>query len=174
LYERDLSSAAAVLASWKKPELIGGPGNNLVPVSYWQGLIARAQGDNPKAIEAFTRARSLIETQLDQQRDDAVLLVTLGLVDAGLSRKEDALREGKKAAELRPVADDAVDGPTILGTLAMIYAWVGDSNSALDQLTLLAKTPGGPGYGELKYDPAWDAVRGDPRFTAMLNDLQPR
>jgi TolB-like protein/Flp pilus assembly protein TadD len=174
LYERDLSSAAAVLASWKKPELIGGPGNNLVPVSYWEGLIARAQGDNPKAIDAFTRARSLIETRLDQQRDDAVLLVTLGLVDAGLSRKEDAVREGKKAAELRPVAEDAVDGPTILGTLAMIYAWVGDSNSALEQLTLLAKTPGGPGYGELKYDPAWDAVRGDPRFSAMLNELQPR
>jgi TolB-like protein/Tfp pilus assembly protein PilF len=174
LYERDLSSAAAVLASWKKPELIGGPGNNLIPVSYWEGLIARAQGDNPKAIEAFTRARSLIETQLSQQRDDPVLLVTLGLVDAGLARKEDAVREGKKAAELRPIAADAVDGPTVLGTLAMIYAWVGDSKSALDELTLLGKTPGGPSFGELKYDPAWDAVRGDPRFTAMLNELQPR
>jgi hypothetical protein len=56
----------------------------------------------------------------------------------------------------------------------MIYAWVGDSNSALEQLTFLGKTPGGPAYGELKYDPAWDAVRGDPRFTAMLNELQPR
>jgi TolB-like protein/Flp pilus assembly protein TadD len=173
LYERDLSTATAILATWKKPELIGGAGN-LVPVSYWEGLISRAQGDNPKAIDAFTRARALIETQLGEQRDDPMLLVTLGLVDAGLARKEDAVREGKKAAELRPIADDAVDGPTVLSILAMIYAWVGDSNSALEQLAFLGKTPGGPAYGQLKYDPAWDAVRGDPRFTAMLNELQPR
>jgi hypothetical protein len=44
----------------------------------------------------------------------------------------------------------------------------------MDQLLILAKTPGGAAYGQLKYDPAWDAVRGDPRFNAMLTDLEPR
>jgi TolB-like protein/Tfp pilus assembly protein PilF len=173
LYERDLDLAASVLTSWKKEELVGGAGT-MVPVSYWQGVIARAQGDATKASEAFGRTRATIATQLAQQRDDPLLLATLGLIDAGLSRKEEAVREGRRGVELRPLADDAVDGATALSHLAMIYAWVGDVNAAMDQLTFLAKTPGGPPFGQLKYDPDWDAVRGDPRFTAMLNDLQPR
>jgi TolB-like protein/Tfp pilus assembly protein PilF len=173
LYERDLERAASVLASWKKEELVGGAGT-MVPLSYWQGVIARAQGDSTKANEAFTRARAAIAAQLAAQRDDPLLLATLGLIDAGLSRKEEAVREGRRAVELRPLTDDAVDGATVLSSLAMIYAWVGEVNAAIDQLAFLAKTPGGPPFGQLKYDPDWDAVRADPRFEPMLNGLQPR
>jgi TolB-like protein/Tfp pilus assembly protein PilF len=173
LYERDNDAAAKVLASWKKEELVGGSGK-LVPVSYWQGIIARASGDGPKATEAFTRARAAIETQLAKQPDDPILLATLGLLDAGLARKEDALREGRRAVELRPLAEDAVDGAIVLSFLAMIHAWVGDANSSLDQLEILARVPSGVSVGQLKYDPVWDAVRGDARFTAMLNEFQPK
>jgi serine/threonine-protein kinase len=173
LYERDIDAAARVLASWKKEELVGGAGK-VVPVSYWQGIIARTSGDMTKATEAFTRAHAAIAAQLAQQPDDPMLLATLGLLDAGLARKEEALREGRRAVELRPLAEDAVDGATVLSSLAMIYAWVGDVNSALDQLQFLARIPNGPPFGQLKYDPAWDAVRGNPRFTAMLNQLQSR
>ena len=108
------------------------------------------------------------------QRDDPLLIATLGIVDAGLARKEDALREGRRAVELRPIEDDAVDGATVISSLAMIYAWVGEVDSAIERLAFLAKTPGGPHYGQLKYDPAWDAVRSDPRFAAIVNDLQQR
>jgi tetratricopeptide (TPR) repeat protein len=173
LYERDPDLAARILGAYKNEELVGGHGK-LVPVSYWEGVIARARGDGTKAREVFARARATIETRLADGRDDPILLATLGLVDAGLSRKEEALREGRHAAELRPLSDDAVDGATVLNFLAMIYAWTGELNSAVEQLTALAKIPNGPYFGELKYDPAWDAVRGDPRFTAMLNELQPR
>ncbi|MEY2574544.1 MAG: hypothetical protein QOF80_31 [Verrucomicrobiota bacterium] len=173
LYERDPDLAARILGAYKNEELVGGHGK-LVPVSYWEGVIARARGDGTKAREVFARARATIETRLADGRDDPILLATLGLVDAGLSRKEEALREGRHAAELRPLSDDAVDGATVLNFLAMIYAWTGELNSAVEQLTALAKIPNGPYFGELKYDPAWDAVRGDPRFTAMLNELQPK
>jgi TolB-like protein/Tfp pilus assembly protein PilF len=173
LYERDPDLAARILGAYKNEELVGGHGK-LVPVSYWEGVIARARGDGAKAREAFARARATIETRLADGRDDPILLATLGLVDAGLSRKEEALREGRHAAELRPLSDDAVDGATVLNFLAMIYAWTGELNSAVEQLIALAKIPNGPHFGGLKYDPAWDAVRGDPRFTAMLNELQPR
>jgi TolB-like protein/Flp pilus assembly protein TadD len=173
LCERDMELAARILASWKKEELVGGTGT-LVPVSYCEGVIARAGGDAAKAREAFTRARAAIESQLSAQPDDPMLISTLGLIDAGLSRREEALREGRQAVELRPLAEDAVDGATVLSSLAMIQAWVGDVNGALDQLAFLAKTPGGPAFGQLKYDPAWDALRADPRFAAMVNELQPR
>jgi len=173
LYERDINSAANILASWKKEELVGATGR-LVPVSFGQGIIARARGDGANAREAFTRARATVAAHLAEQPDDPILMATLGLVDAGLSRKEEALSEGRRAVELRPLADDAVDGATILGMLAMIYAWTGEVNSALDQLAFLATIPNGTTFGQLKYDPAWDSVRADPRFAAMLNSLQPR
>jgi TolB-like protein/Tfp pilus assembly protein PilF len=171
LFERDTGEASRVLAAYKKDELVGGFGKPL-PVSYWQGLIARAKGDNPTATEAFTRTRAAIAAQLANQPNDALLLVTLGLIDAGLGRKEEALREGKHAVELRPLTEDALDGSTVLSYLAMIYAWVGEANSALDQLEFVARIPSGLTYGALKYDPAWDAVRDDPRFIPMLTELQ--
>ena len=162
-----------MLASWKKEELVGGAGK-LLPASYWQGVIARARGDGTKATEAFTRARASVEAQLAQQPDDPIWLVTLGLLDAGLGRKEEALREGRRAVELRPLTEDAVDGATVLVSLATIYAWLGDVKSSLDQLEFLVRIPNGLSFGELKYDPAWDAVRGDPRFPAILKELQPK
>ena len=172
LYERDAGAAARALASSKKEELVGAAGR-LLPVSYWQGMIARASGDNPAATEAFTRARTAVAAQLAQQRDDPTLLATLGLLDAAVARKEDAVREGRRAVELRPLADDAVDGAAMLSSLAMIYAWVGDVSSALVHLEFLARIPNGPDFGQLKYDPTWDAVRSDPRFTAVLKELEP-
>lgn len=172
LYERDPESAAKILAASKKEELptAGGP---IVPASFYEALIARARGDDTKAREAFTLTRATIEAQLAEQRDNPLLIATIGLLDAGLGRKEEAVREGRRAVELRPIAQDADDGATVLTSLAMIYAWVGDTNAAIEQLTFLAKTPGGPAYGQLKYDPAWDPVRSDPRFAAMVNELQP-
>jgi TolB-like protein/Flp pilus assembly protein TadD len=172
LYENDPDSAAKILAASQKEEIIGGAGRT-VPASFFEGVIARARRDWPKATEAFAAARTKVEADLAKQPDDAILLATLGLIDAGLGRKEEALREGRRAVELRPLAADALDGATVLSSLAMISAWVGDIDAAIEQLTFLAKTPGGPHFGQLKYDPAWEAVRGDPRFAAMVNELQP-
>jgi TolB-like protein/Flp pilus assembly protein TadD len=173
LYERDIDAATGILASCKKEGLAGGAGKEL-PVSYWQGMIARASGDRTKATEAFTRARATMAAQLAKQPDEPMLLATLGLIDAGLGRKEEALREGQRAVELRPLTEDAVDGASMLSSLAMIYAWVGDANKAIGHLEFLGRIPNGPPFGQLKYDPAWDVLRGDPRFTAVLNELQPR
>ncbi|MEY2577241.1 MAG: hypothetical protein QOI49_65 [Verrucomicrobiota bacterium] len=173
LYERDNDAAARVVASSKRDEFVGSAGK-VVPASYWQGIIARASGDGRKATEAFTRARAAIEGQLAKQPDDPLLLATLGLIDAGLGRKEDALREGRRAVELRPLTEDAVDGATVLVSLATIYAWLGDVKSSLDQLDFLVRIPNGLSFGQLKYDPAWDGVRGDPRFAPILKQLQPR
>jgi TolB-like protein/Tfp pilus assembly protein PilF len=173
LFARDPEGADGILASSGKSQLVNGYGT-LVPLSYWQGVIARAKGDGTKASEVFTQAHATIAADLVPKPDDPMLLATLSLIDAALSHKEEAVREGQRAVELRPLAQDAVEGSTVLSSLAMTYAWVGEVNAAIDQLEFLAKTPGGPSFGQLKYDPAWDAVRSDPRFAAMLSVLQPR
>src|SRR5438132_7328332 len=171
LYERDPAAAAKILAASKLEELVGGTGS-LLPGSWFEALIARAQGDAQKTREAFGAARVKIEAKLRDQPDDGVLLATLGLIDAGPSRKQEAVGEGRRAAELRPISNDAVDGAAVIGNLAMIYAWVGDNDSAIERLTFLGKTPGGPDYGQLKFDPAWDAVRIDARFAKILVGLR--
>ena len=93
---------------------------------------------------------------LNRILDDEVLLAMFWLIDAGLVRKQEAIVERLRALELRPISNDAVDGATVIGNLAMIYASVGEVNSAMERLVFLAKTPGGTGYCQLKFNSAWD------------------
>jgi hypothetical protein len=39
---------------------------------------------------------------------------------------------------------------------------------------LLLSTPAGVHYGDLRLDPAFDSLRGDPRFEKIVNSLAPR
>jgi hypothetical protein len=66
-----------------------------------------------------------------------------------------------------------MDGPTVLANLAVVYAWTGEADSAFNQLAILAKTPLGVYYGQLKKDPLWDPIRKDPRFDKLLAQLAP-
>ncbi len=172
LYERDSGSAANILAASNLEELVDSTGS-LLPRSWFQALIARAGGDGPKARDAFSAARVKTEAKLHDRPDDGALLAFLGLIDAGLARKKEALAEGRRAVELRPISDDALDGVRIITKLAMIYAWLRDNDAAIERLTFLAKTPGGPDYGQLKFDPAWDGLRGDARFAKIVDGLRP-
>jgi hypothetical protein len=98
----------------------------------------------------------------------------LGLIDAALRRKEEALREGRRAVELLPVEKDAVNGPLMVEYLAMIAAWVGDKDLACEQLAVAIRRPGSPSYGNLKLLPFWDPLRGDPRFEKIVASLAPK
>ena len=90
--------------------------------------------------------------------------MVLGLIDAALGRKEEALREGRPAVDLLPVEKDALDGPAMIKFLAMSAAWVGDKDLACEQLTAGLRSPDHLNYGELKLMPCWEPLRGDPRF----------
>ena len=98
----------------------------------------------------------------------------LGLIDAALGRKEEALREGRHAVELLPVEKDAVRGPAMIKYLAMIAAWVGDKDLACEQLAIVIRPPSPVTYGQLKLLPFWDPLRGDPRFEKIVASLAPK
>ncbi len=80
-------------------------------------------------------------------------MCALGLIDAGLGRKEEALREGRRAIELLPVEKDSMNGSGMIKYLAMIAAWVGDKDLALEQLAIAIRSPSGLSYGQLKLLP---------------------
>ena len=68
---------------------------------------------------------------------------------------------------------DSWIGPLFGYYLAAIYAWCGEKDAALEQLEASCKLPTGITYGDLKQNPDWDALRGDPRFTKLLASLEP-
>jgi hypothetical protein len=61
-----------------------------------------------------------------------------------------------------------LQGPQIATTLALVYAWTGERDRALEQLEIVAKIPAGPSYGDLLFNPCWNSLRGDPRFDKIV------
>jgi hypothetical protein len=129
--------------------------------------------DDDKARSAFTAARAEQEKTVQAQPNYAPALCVLGLIDAGLGHKEEALRQGRRAVELLPVEKDAINGPAMIKYLAMIAAWVGDKDFACEQLATAIRFPNSPSYGQLKLLPFWDPLRGDPRFEKIVASLAP-
>jgi len=144
--------------------------------AYAKGLVARMKGDDDGARAAFSAARTEREKVVRAQPDDFTqgpALCFLGLIDAALGRKQEALSEGRRAVELLPITKNALDGPAILYFYAAICAQVGERDLAIEQLKTLAKIPAGAHYGELCLDPFWDPLRGDPRFEKIVASLAP-
>jgi TolB-like protein/Tfp pilus assembly protein PilF len=139
-----------------------------------EGVLARMTKDEGKARSAFTAARAEQEKTVQAEPDYGPPLCVLGLIDAGLGRKEDALREGRRAVELLPVEKDAINGPLMIEYLAMIAAWVGDKDLACEQLATVVRPPSTVSYGKLKLLPFWDSLRGDPRFDKIVASLAPK
>lgn len=133
-----------------------------------EGVLARMANDAGKAQAAFTAARAEQEKIVQAQPSVAQELVFLGLIDAGLGRKEQALREGRRASELLPVEKDALEGVVVAEYFAVIAAWVGDKDLALGQLASIIRRPSDLSYGNLKLLPFWDPLRGDPRFERIV------
>ena len=97
----------------------------------------------------------------------------MGVIDAGLGRKEDAIREGQQALELLPLTHDPLNGAHMIEFLAVIYAWTGEADKACNQLEVATKIPGTLSYGQLKLYPFWDPLRGNARFEKIVASMAP-
>jgi serine/threonine-protein kinase len=137
---------------------------------FLEGVVARMLKNEDKARSAFTAARAEQEKTVQAQPNHGPALCVLALIDAGLGRKEEALREGRRAMELLPREKDSVNGAAMIGYFAMIAAWVGDKDLACEQLAAAIRYPSSLSYGQLKLFPFWDPLRGDPRFAELLEE----
>ena len=109
---------------------------------------------------------------LREQPDYAQARCVLGMSHAALGQKEDAIREGRRAVELLPVTKDMMAGGVVLANLAIIYAWTGEKDLALEQLATAIRVPSSNflSYRQLKLHPFWDPLRGDPRFEKLVEE----
>jgi serine/threonine-protein kinase len=175
LAEHDAAGATdALVALGGDSVLLGWADNVRCSRPFVQGVIARMSNDPAQARTAFTAARAEQEKILRGQPDDPMVLCVLGLIDAALGRKDDALREGRRAVELLPIEKDAKHGIAMNKYLAMIAAWVDEKDLACQQLALAVSRPNDLGYGQLKLMPYWDPLRGDPCFEKIVASLAPK
>ncbi len=171
LCERDVEAVNRALAAMPED---GYTNEGLAfPKSWFQALSAHARGDVPAAKAAFGKARAIVEKTVREQPDHAQALCVLGVIDAGLGRKDEAIREGQQASALLPVNKESINGSLLMQYLAVIYAWCGETDLAFEQLEATARIPSPLSYGELKLNPWWDSLRGDPRFDKILASLAP-
>jgi serine/threonine protein kinase/tetratricopeptide (TPR) repeat protein len=171
LAERDATAAKNALDAHNETRIDWGH-EVFLSRSFVEGLIARMTKDEAKARSAFVAARAEQEKIVQAQPNDSRALCLLGLIDAYLGRKEEALREGRRAVELLTVEKDALVGVDLVANLAMIAAWVGDKDLAFEQLDSIIRRPSLVSYGELKLLPFWDPLHGDPRFEKILEEAK--
>jgi tetratricopeptide (TPR) repeat protein len=145
-----------------------------IPRSWCEGIVAQLRGDKVAASAAFSNARAEGAKLVAEQPDYAEGLCVLGMADAALGHKDDAIREGRRAVELMPVSKDALRGPLLIQYMAVIYAWTGEKDLALEQLSVAARIPSHLSYGHLRLHPYWDSLRGDPRFDKIVASLAPK
>ncbi len=145
------------------------------PSGWCEGLLARLRGDESAARVAFNSARKELDQTVRNQPNYAAALCALGVVDAVIGNKEDAIREGERALQLSPVNKNAIEGATLVRYLTIIYAWTGEKDRAIERLTETTQLPGSHiSYGYLRLHPLWDPLKGDPRFEAIVASLAPK
>ncbi len=140
----------------------------LLRAQAWENL-----GDEKKAQQAYEKAHAMLQTALKSQPTNTKLWSFLGLAEAGLWQKAQAIAAGRKATSLAPVSKDAVEGPSHLVILAKIYARVGKLHQTIELLRRLLEMPAGivMSVPLLERDPVWDPFRKSPQFQNLLKEF---
>jgi serine/threonine protein kinase/tetratricopeptide (TPR) repeat protein len=178
LTDRDWRQVKEIIGKFKAGEDIVqfAYGNAPVPIGCYSILIARLQGEDPGSNPSFAEVREQLNEKVQKQKspESAKLLSMLAVVDVLLGKKQVAVSEAKRAAEILSISKDAMEGTQTALNLAVVYAWTDEFDLAFETLAPLAKTPNGLFYGQLKLDRYWDPLRKDRRFEKLLAELAPR
>lgn len=174
MLERDWARAEEILAAYT-PRGLDYRTGGLTPKSFLLGCTALARGDESQAQSYLQAAAAEYELAVRESPGVAERHANLGLCYALLGRREEAIQEGLRATELKPVTADAFDGMLMRCSLALIYARVGAADEAFALLHDLAVQPGAVDSvnhsitaADLALRWEWDALRQDPRFDGIL------
>jgi TolB-like protein/Tfp pilus assembly protein PilF len=180
LMDRDPDAAERALTSARLENFVAPTGVPL-PKSYLAGCVALMRKDAARAQQEFEVARPILEQVVMKSPQDGVRHAQLGFLYALMGRKEDALREAQRGEELAPLSKDIVNGATVQGSLALIYARNGDADHAMQLVERLLTTPFAVDYddnsitlSDLRTRWEWDPLRNDARFQKILARPEPK
>jgi TolB-like protein/DNA-binding winged helix-turn-helix (wHTH) protein/Tfp pilus assembly protein PilF len=180
MLERDYAIAEKILADASIEDFsqAGSAGK-----AFYQGRLARARGDIESAQRYFDVARADAEKRVRDNPDAAQRHSYLGLLYAYMQRKDDAIREARRAVELEPETQNAFHGAIHAANLALVYALVGQPDEAIPLLERLLSTPGPVECSDYPYNITladlrlrweWDGLRNNPRFQRILAAPEPK
>jgi TolB-like protein/Flp pilus assembly protein TadD len=180
LIDRDTDGAEKALANSPLDTITSQTGIPL-PKSYLQACVFLVRGDTAKTQTDFEAARPSIEKLVAESPRNGTRRAQLGLLYAFLGRKEDALREGKRAMELTPITHDVIEGAVVEAFYALICARVGNTDETINRIERLLITPFAVEYddasitlSDLRQRWEWDPLRNDPRFQKILASPEPK
>jgi TolB-like protein/Tfp pilus assembly protein PilF/predicted Ser/Thr protein kinase len=173
LFDRDLGAAGFLATALSEKNYGEGGVYPDFCRDFWIGVVARLKGDETSAGAALTRARAEQEAEI-RNPDDVWLLSRLGLIDAILGKKEQALSEEQRAIAMLPTLKNLWAEAMVKRYFVMACAWSGERELALEHLEAIVMVPCGPSYGDLRLSPLWDPLRGDPRFEKIVASLAPK
>ena len=181
MLQRDYAKAEKVLGEFDGEYFFQVKG---CPKTFFLGRTALARGDHATAQRYFAAALPAIEGYLRDDPGDADRHADLGLLYAYMQRKEDAIREGRRAVELEPESHDAFHGAARAAMLALVYALTGEQDQAITLIERLLSTPGPVGntsnassnitLADLRLRWEWDSLRSNPRFQKILAGPEPK
>jgi TolB-like protein/Flp pilus assembly protein TadD len=176
MLERDYTGAERLLVDFPLEEFPA-PAPGLK--DFFIGRTAWAKGDQPRARELFEKVRRDWEPLVREHPDDPSWRTRLGVLYAYLGRKEEALRESRRAVELVP-ENDAIERPAYSTNLALVYALTGESEKAVSLIEQLLTKPSVEVQGVHAMTLTnlrswkWDVLRSNPRFQEILASPEPK
>ena len=175
MIDRDFATASQVVEASPLSEFSYLNGST-TPKSFFEGCAYLAQGNADVAQKFFETAHNSFEAAVKESPKSAERHANFGLVNAFMGRKEEALREARRAVELKPESKDALDGALMNAYLALVYVRVGENDLALPLIERLLKISGpvdsanySISVNDLKYRWDWDPIRNDPRFQELID-----
>ena len=145
----------------------------IYPKSLLSGLAHDALGNSAQARTEYEAALPQLEAEVEKNPERARQHGFLARAYAGLGRKEDALREAKRAVELLPISKDAFVGAQVEVDRAEVEARVGETDAAIEHIQHLLSVPSLLSPAVLRIEPRWAPLRNDPRFR-KLAELDPQ
>ncbi len=135
--------------------------------------IVRAQtlwlrGDQAKARAYADSARAAFAEHVRATPGDGQQMLFMGLAEAYMGKKAEAMRDGERGVAIAVQAQDATTGPYFQHVLARIYVLCGEQEKAIDLLEKLVKLPYDITPAWLRIDPNFAPLRGSPRFEKLI------
>ena len=172
IYERRFADGIAMIR-----DAIVATRDQPVRLQYLGGTLAELKqfsGDINGARLAWQQLRDELES-LRRTKGERFGLGALAAAYAALGDQHKALAIVDQAA----VRVDALNVGGLAHLRAKIALYAGNKDSAVEQLATSAHNPApgdwyGTTYGDLKLNPVWDPLRGDPRFDKIVASLAPK
>jgi len=179
LMNRDVTAADKALAACQLDTIASQTGCPL-PKSYLQACVDLVRGAPAKAHAEFETARPSLEKTVANSPQDGIRRAQLALEYAFLGRKEDALREGERAMELKPISRDVIEGAVVEDFYTLVCVYTGEKDKAISRIERLLTVPFAVDYADesitladLRQRWEWDPLRNDPRFQKILAGPEP-